>query len=105
MFESAAFRSRLTQVFGQIGPGFLARVFGTENTVYSSTGTETCSFTVLQGRETTVLQYYWCGKKGETTMYLKSHVLKHPIYQKNVAVLPLKAVLIGYQDEKDESSW
>ena len=58
----------LDQIFGQIltrfWPDFdqiLARFFR-RNTVYSPTGTEKYSFTVLQGRRNTVLQYYWDGK-------------------------------------------
>ena len=41
------------KIFGQIfDQGVLAKVFWTENTVYSTTGTEKYSFTVLPGRKT-----------------------------------------------------
>ena len=64
-------------------PVFLARVFfRTENTVYSTTGTEKYSFTVLPGQKNTVLQFYRDGEKRE-----KNQLLKIP-YIKNIA-LPL----------------
>ena len=41
----ARFWSDFGQIFGQVFDEVLARCFGVENTVYSSTGTENYSFT------------------------------------------------------------
>ena len=58
--SSGAFRSLAAQVFGQIFDQIFGQIFdqgvwpgsfGTENTVYSTTGTEKYSFTVLPGRK------------------------------------------------------
>ena len=70
---------------------FLTRVFGSENTVYRSTGTEKYSFTGLPGQRNTVLQFdrdrkiqfdssTGAEKDKRKTMYQKSHVIKYPIY-------------------------
>ena len=63
-------------------PGFLARVFWTENTVYRSTGTEKYSLTVLPGQRNTVLQVYWDGERRERNHVSKSQMIKNPIYSK-----------------------
>ena len=84
MFENAAFRSQLSQVFGQIFDQIFGQIFdqgfwpgflGTENTVYSTTGAEKYSFTVLPGQKNTVLQYYRDGEKWGKRPCIKNPIL------------------------------
>ena len=58
-------------------PGFLTRFFGPENTVYSTTGTEKYSFTVLPGPR----------KPREKPCNKKSHIIKNPIHKKPSCML------------------
>ena len=59
-------------IHGQIFHGFLARVLGTEHTVYTHTGRR--KYSVL-GRRNKVLQFY---RDAEKSMYEKFHVSKIP---------------------------
>ena len=77
----------LTRFLGR----FLTRVFGqgfwAEDTVYSTTGTEKYSFTVLSGRKHTVLQYYRDGEKRGKQPCITSPTLLNIPYTKNLAVV------------------
>lgn len=78
---------RHARIFGQMFEQFIVQIFdqgswpwflfGTTNTVCSTTGTENYSFTVLPGRK----------QMGETTMHLKFHMIENPIYQKPRCIL------------------
>ena len=76
--------------FGQIWARFFRR-----NTVYSPTGTEKYSFTVLQGRRNTILQYYW-GRKIQCTVLL--YYFKKSYY---FFLAPLKKSKNGFLTRQD----
>ena len=64
LFEFGHILTRFGQMFTRLWPDFdqiWARFFK-RNAVFSPTGTEKIQCAVLQGRRTTVLQYYWDGK-------------------------------------------